>query len=79
MGQIHASPLAIVERDCACRKEISRLLEVASPSTPESEVLRGIVGISEVEAPAEIEKQTFPSRAISELGIDSKTESKIHA
>ena len=43
--------------------KVSRLLEVAGPAASESEVLRGIVGVAEMEAPSEIEQQPLASRA----------------
>jgi hypothetical protein len=61
--QIHTPPVTVIERNGAGRKEISCLLEVSGPSAPESEVLSRVVGIPEVEAPAEIQEKTFASAA----------------
>jgi len=62
-------PVAIVEGNRPGRNEISRLLVVAGPSTPEAEVLDRVVRIPEVEAPAEIEEKTLASRACAGGGI----------
>ena len=63
VGQIHAPPVAIVVRNVPGGKKISRLLEVARPATAEAEVFGRVVGVPEVEAPAEIQQQTFASSA----------------
>ncbi len=55
--QIDGLPVVVVEEQRADRAEVSGLGEVA----PEIEILRHVSGMTEVEAPAEIEQQAFPA------------------
>src|SRR5208283_5310862 len=57
--QIHASPVTIIEGNRASGEKVPRLLEVARHSAPESEVLGWVIGMSKMEAPAEIQEKTF--------------------
>jgi hypothetical protein len=63
MGQIDIPPIAIIECDGPRSQETSRFLEIAAPTAAESKVFRGVVGIPEVKAPAEVEQEPLASRA----------------
>ena len=53
------TPFAVVEGDVGGGKETARLLEIAGAAAAESEVAGRIVGMAEMEAPAEVEQEAF--------------------
>ena len=57
MGQVHCLPVAIVKANCAGGQKGAGLLEAAGAAVAEAEVLDGIVGVTKVEAPAEVEQE----------------------
>ena len=62
MRQIDGAPVAVIESNRAGGHEVPRLLEVPDPLGSIAEILRRIVRIPEVKAPAEIQQQALPSR-----------------
>ena len=65
MGQVHRFPVAVIEGQVAGRKKIPGLLESTGSAAAEPEVPGGIVGMSEVEPPAEVQQQAFPEGRLS--------------
>ena len=59
VGQVHRCPLAVVVGQVAGGEKAAGLLETARPAGAETEVLRGVVCVTEVEAPAEIQQRPF--------------------
>src|ERR1700683_1395529 len=56
MRQVARRPVAVVKCKGAGGKKVARLLEVARSAAAKSEVLRRIVCVAEMEAPAEVEE-----------------------
>src|SRR5581483_9803669 len=59
MGQVDGSPVTVVEGGVGRGKEVAGFLEVARAAAAEAEVFGRVVGIAEVETPAEVEEETF--------------------
>ena len=62
MGKVELAPGAVIEVAPRGRDHVAGLGEGAA-AVSKAEVLRRIVGVSQVESPAEIEKQPFSSAA----------------